>query len=570
MNIYRKLLPLLLLLGVTLGMAGGAGAQTTAYGVSSPSLWYQPSTLPATNGVNVTSWPDSSGNGITMTAPTGHYPTVNTSAIGGQSAAVFNGTSSQLIGTNYAPLNTPSTGYSFSVVCNLPTTSAGTIFTKAGGGGSWRYWLAEGISGTAGTVGMYSQGPRTGVIGGTGAHIITYTVTTTGTASIYVDGTLSATGTETGSEDTTTAFSVGALVQAAAYYLNGSISEILYWNHCYTAGERYSVETGLGSKYAIAISTPLTVGSVSVMTGTPATVTLTATTAVGGSGTYTYQWFRNTTYALAGAPAAGTALSGATSLTLTDTPPATGTLYYYTLQVTDTSNSASLYYPIMPAATWQVPIKILVLGDSIQVRQDNSGNTAWYYAAKILSQSNGNRAVTVVNQSVPGTYSLQWSNGYAGGYLASAIAAGNAAGCNIAVSTLGVNDSAAQNITAAAYGSNTASEVAGLTAAGYKVILNYPSFVNINAASNSWTTLTPSLLLQYQGQINSLVNNSTVFLGDTQAYNYIAMHPEQLADGVHPNDAGVQTLGQLYAVAVQKVLTPSLGIGNVYLPRRGR
>jgi hypothetical protein len=65
---------------------------------------------------------------------------------------------------------------------------------------------------------------------------------------------------------------------------------------------------------------------------------LTATSAVatGGTGPYTYQWYRSTTTGFT--PGAGSLISGATALTLNDSGLLAGTQYYYKVRATDTGN----------------------------------------------------------------------------------------------------------------------------------------------------------------------------------------------------------------------------------------
>lgn len=58
--------------------------------------------------------------------------------------------------------------------------------------------------------------------------------------------------------------------------------------------------------------------------------------ATGGTGPYTYQWYRSTTTGFS--PGAGNIIAGATSLTLNDTGLIPNTAYFYKVVVTDTGN----------------------------------------------------------------------------------------------------------------------------------------------------------------------------------------------------------------------------------------
>lgn len=67
------------------------------------------------------------------------------------------------------------------------------------------------------------------------------------------------------------------------------------------------------------------------------TVTAATTGGTGGTGPYTYQWYRSTTTGFT--PGAGSLLAGQTALTLADSGLAGATAYYYKVIVTDTGNS---------------------------------------------------------------------------------------------------------------------------------------------------------------------------------------------------------------------------------------
>lgn len=64
---------------------------------------------------------------------------------------------------------------------------------------------------------------------------------------------------------------------------------------------------------------------------------LVSAAATGGTGPYTYQWYRSTTSGFS--PGGGNILAGKTALNLTDTGLIPNTAYYYVVVVTDTGNS---------------------------------------------------------------------------------------------------------------------------------------------------------------------------------------------------------------------------------------
>lgn len=78
-------------------------------------------------------------------------------------------------------------------------------------------------------------------------------------------------------------------------------------------------------------------GTVTVNSVTAQTANLTATAATGGTGPYTYQWYRSTTANFT--PGAGNLITGATALTLADTGLVPNTIYHYKIRATDTGNA---------------------------------------------------------------------------------------------------------------------------------------------------------------------------------------------------------------------------------------
>jgi len=81
----------------------------------------------------------------------------------------------------------------------------------------------------------------------------------------------------------------------------------------------------------------LQTGTLTTNSITTSTASITSTSPTGGSGIYSYQWYRSTTNGFT--PSSGNLLSGATSLTLNDSGLNPGTLYYYKLADTDTFSS---------------------------------------------------------------------------------------------------------------------------------------------------------------------------------------------------------------------------------------
>ena len=81
----------------------------------------------------------------------------------------------------------------------------------------------------------------------------------------------------------------------------------------------------------------LAAGALSKVLVGQTTAQLSSAVATGGTGPYTYQWYRSTTTGFT--PGAGNIISGATSLSLSDSGLIGGTSYYYVVVATDTGNS---------------------------------------------------------------------------------------------------------------------------------------------------------------------------------------------------------------------------------------
>lgn len=81
----------------------------------------------------------------------------------------------------------------------------------------------------------------------------------------------------------------------------------------------------------------LAAGALTQVSVASTTASLSSAVATGGTGPYTYQWYRSTTTGFS--PGGGNIVSGATALTLNDTGLIPNTQYYYLVQVTDTGNS---------------------------------------------------------------------------------------------------------------------------------------------------------------------------------------------------------------------------------------
>lgn len=81
----------------------------------------------------------------------------------------------------------------------------------------------------------------------------------------------------------------------------------------------------------------LTAGALSQVSVTAVGDVLASAVAVSGTTPYSYQWYRSTVTGFT--PGTGNSISGATTLSLTDTSLTPGTVYYYKVQVTDSNGT---------------------------------------------------------------------------------------------------------------------------------------------------------------------------------------------------------------------------------------
>ena len=81
----------------------------------------------------------------------------------------------------------------------------------------------------------------------------------------------------------------------------------------------------------------VTAGALSLVSVQPTSASLLSAAASGGTGPYTYQWYRSTTSGFS--PGGGNILSGKTALSLSDTGLIPNTTYFYKVIATDTGDS---------------------------------------------------------------------------------------------------------------------------------------------------------------------------------------------------------------------------------------
>lgn len=306
-------------------------------------------------------------------------------------------------------------------------------------------------------------------------------------------------------------------------------------------------------------------GTANSITATNTQVNLTSSAATGGSGTYTYCWHRDTDpYFTAGS---GNALStlGAHQ-NYADTTAVAGTQYFYIVEAND--GGGSVYSNTVAGRLWAAQINLGAAGDSITNGQTGSGASGTFpgtQAALLYPQIAGERIVNCTNEGVNGSASGDWISGSTN--LIAAKSAFASASVTIVFFTLGTND-CINSVSAATYKSNMQSGVNDLIGAGYKVILNYPT--GQNPATSGATDLEYTLLQSYLPQLNSLVDNVNVFLGDVTFLRMCLENPDLWnPGGVHFSFASYVIMGACWAGGLQRMLNPGGGGGKgIVIPNR--
>ena len=297
-------------------------------------------------------------------------------------------------------------------------------------------------------------------------------------------------------------------------------------------------------------------GVTSFVSATADSITMTAAVANGGTGPYTYQWYRSTTSGFV--PGSSNSITGATGTTYIDSNVVAGTIYYYKVIAYDsashisTSNQAvgqtALSLNTTPGTVVTAsPMVIGLIGDSI-----TAGNGATIGAATWLqSDLSAQQPVSIDNWGAPGSTVAAWL----GSPLAQAIASFKAEGVTVVQIMLGTND--CTSTTPAQYQANLSSMISTLQANGFNqiILMDPPAFnpesptsININRTESALANLQA-----YRAVIASLCNGTTVFQGDTSAFVFFGENPQDLGDGTHPNDSGTQVLGLEWAQAYERV-----------------
>jgi lysophospholipase L1-like esterase len=373
------------------------------------------------------------------------------------------------------------------------------------------------------------------------------TITLTGTSTSWASG--------TPGTPAFTAVSAGVGFVLGGQVVASGTSATLTVTNAGSPGTITVTDPSTGATATVTVPGPV-VGTLSLAsTPTASQVVLAYTGTTGGSTPLTQRLYRSTTSAFV-PPGVGTLLATSPTYPHTDTPPDTQ-VYYYKHWVEDNASLTGVTIEV-PARLLSPGLNLGFIGDSITYGAGSGithgTNDPATLCGGYLSKMGSYRAVTVSNQGVSGTTTLDWVP--TGTYLAPAKAAFAAAGVTYVHIMLGTNDGWA-GYTVSEYQTNLIEIVNNLVAAGFKVVLSYSPAMN-PALEPTIGDRTDALLQEYQPGIDNLVNGSTVFQGDKLAFGFFANNAgEMQTDGIHPNAQGAADLGLMWAFAINAAVSGS-------------
>lgn len=288
------------------------------------------------------------------------------------------------------------------------------------------------------------------------------------------------------------------------------------------------------------------------------TAIFTSEAAVGGVAPYTYQWQRATLQDFTDA----VNISGATSLTLTDTPPTTSA-YYYRLKTTDSATVPNIGYSFpapgvsgykvappnptfMIAANNNLPqtLKVIYVGDSITNKIASTLDQIMGTALAATSI-----AYTGHNLGSDGSSASDWVPGF---FRYDAMATDlTSNGYKYVFVMFGTNE-AIGSVSAASYKSSVTTLANRIIALGGVPILNSPNY--------QYSRSTNDRLLGYTNALDQIADGSSIFRGDRSVVAYFAdklydMFASQFVDTLHPNATqGYESFARYQVDAFLRVL----------------
>ena len=310
---------------------------------------------------------------------------------------------------------------------------------------------------------------------------------------------------------------------------------------------------------AVVVSAPASVSGLTLTQGTigPASIAFPFSGITGGTAPYSTQFYRSPASGFT-PPSAGVALGSpvvGASGTLADPSPVAGSVSYYRAVTTDAAGGTVLSVEV-PADPSLATIVVGSIGDSIQYGYVvPTGDDPLSQCMADLATRYGFREATAVDQAISGTTTTDWLP--TGGYLPAAVAAIKAAGGTLVSLTLGTNNvKLSIATTPAQYHADLTAITGYIASQGLATVVHYPIFMDLTGSETltAWGPASLTLLQQYQGQIDTLVNGTTIFQGDRLGFQYFADNRNLLQDGVHPSVAGDLALSRLQGNPIARAL----------------
>ncbi len=304
-----------------------------------------------------------------------------------------------------------------------------------------------------------------------------------------------------------------------------------------------------------ALGPTLTAPTASLSSATSTEVDLSATVSAGGSGNYTYQWYRGTSAGFV--PSPSTLLAGANGLTLADTSGlAPDVPYFYLLGASDGTSTVysnqvigALSIPTLPITIpYQVgPVLLASIGSSTWAINQGSGQVPTLIDSDLRSQFPGVN-FTTFNGAVSGTTT---SNFLPGQPFNNAVktAVMNFNGYKVLRLMIGSND-AAGGRPVSAWLANMQTIIQDALTWPVDLIVLDEIGVRLDGGN-----ATLDLIRQYNAARSSLLGPKVV-LGTAYTFENQALNLSQLSgDNIHQNNAGQIVLAANQATEVSSLFT---------------
>jgi lysophospholipase L1-like esterase len=196
---------------------------------------------------------------------------------------------------------------------------------------------------------------------------------------------------------------------------------------------------------------------------------------------------------------------------------------------------------VMGAITTTKPAReqlvIGFIGDSITEGGTPSPPTS---VGKMLSPIAG--SVIIVNCAKGGTNVVDWTPGQR--FYQTAVKAFHEQNVSWVSLMLGSN---VEDAGAGSFAEHLMPLLKALRQEGFKIIIHYPPY-------SERATRGAGRMRAIQAVLDDAVGKKLCFRGDVAAYEHFHLHPEQLQDGLHPNQAGIAALAELWAAAIADVV----------------